>query len=272
MPVISLLTDFGLSDPYVGIMKGVILCVNPSAQIVDLTHGVPAQDLLEASYVILSAYPFFPPGTVHVVVVDPGVGSGRSIVCVELNGHRFLAPDNGVLTQVFNHGEIQQAVYVENTDYFLKPLSHTFHGRDIFAPVAAHLSMGLNTRELGAKISPDDLTRLEIPEPEFKTETVLMGTVISIDRFGNLVTNIQDTHIRSILKNAQEDQIEIDIGNHRILSLSKSYDAVNAHQPLAILGSRRFLEISVNCGNAREVMHANKGDRVTVSLVRASTK
>ena len=267
MTAISLLTDFGLADPYVGIMKGVILSVNSAARIIDITHEVSPQDLSEAAYLIQSAYSYFPLGTVHVVVVDPGVGSGRAIVGIELNGHRFLAPDNGVLSMVLAEGDIERAVYVENADYFLKSVSHTFHGRDIFAPVAAHLSRGLDMGALGAVVFPADLTRLQMPQPDFLNETSFVGTVISIDRFGNLITNIRYKHMRALLERSQKEKVEIQIGNQRIFDLSKSYDAVRPQQPLAIIGSRGFLEISINCGNARDVIGAKKGDPVKASLI-----
>jgi S-adenosylmethionine hydrolase len=267
MTAISLLTDFGLADPYVGIMKGVILSVNPSARIVDITHDVPPQDILEASYLIRSAYSYFPLGTVHVVIVDPGVGSDRSIVCMELNGYRFLAPDNGVLSQIFSEGDIERAVYVENADYFLKSISHTFHGRDIFSPVAAHLSMGLDMGVFGTNASPNDLERLRLPQPERINEKTLAGTVMSIDRFGNLVTNIRQLDISTLLERSKKEKIEVHIGNQRILGLSKSYDAVLPRQSLVLLGSRGFLEISVNCGSAKDVMDARKGDRVKICLI-----
>lgn len=264
MTPISLLTDFGLADPYVGIMKGVILSVNPSARIIDITHEVPPQDILEASFLIQSAYAYFPLGTVHVVVVDPGVGSDRSIVCMELNGHRFLAPDNGVLSQVFSERDLERGVYVENPDYFLTPVSHTFHGRDIFAPVAAHLSMGLDMAKLGADAVPSDLVRLPLPQPGYIGETTLEGIIIATDRFGNLVTNIRQRHLKELLGKTQKENLEIQINALRIQGLSQSYDRVLPQQALAILGSRGFLEISVNCGNAQTRTGAKKGDHVTI--------
>jgi S-adenosyl-L-methionine hydrolase (adenosine-forming) len=266
MTAISLLTDFGLADPYVGIMKGVILSVNSAARVIDITHDVPPQDLLEAAYLIQSAYSYFPLGTVHVVVVDPGVGGDRPIVCIELNGYRFLAPDNGVLSQIFTEGEIERAVYVENADYLLKSISHTFHGRDIFAPVAAHLSIGLDIGALGAEASSADLVRLQIPQPEFLNESSLVGTIISIDRFGNLVTDIRQQHLIELLEKSKKEKIEIQIRAQRIFEISKSYDAVEPQQPLAIMGSRGLLEIAVNCGNAKDIMGVRRRDQVKVSL------
>ena len=266
MTTISLLTDFGLADPYVGIVKGVILSVNPTASIVDITHEVAPQDLLEASFLIQAAYSYFPLGTVHVVVVDPGVGSDRPIVCVELNGYRFLAPDNGLLTQVFSEGDIERAVYVENENYFLQSVSHTFHGRDIFAPVAARLSMGLDMAMLGSEAVPDDFMRLEVPRPKYADDSTLHGTIISIDRFGNLITNIRRQDLRDLSARSEDGNLECCVGKERIMGLSKSYDAVLPRQALAILGSRGLLEISINCGNAQEVMKMNKGDTVRVTL------
>ncbi len=268
MTAISLLTDFGLSDAYVGIMKGVILSINPIANIVDITHLVPPQDVIEASYQLQSAYSYFPPETVHVVVVDPGVGSGRSIVCVESEGHRFLAPNNGVLTQVLSDGKVERAVYVENADFFLSSISNTFHGRDIFAPVAAHLSLGVDLALLGDEAVDADLVRLTIPQPVFSGDTTLTGTVISIDRFGNAITNIRHWHIMTLYKNRKKGELNIHVGE-QIRGLSTNYGSVAPQQALAIIGSRGFLEISVNCGNAADNLGLSKGDPVKIVLAES---
>ena len=152
MSIITLLTDFGTEDAYVGVMKGVILSINPSAEVVDVCHYINPQDLIEAAYLIKSSYRYFPKGTIHIIVVDPGVGGNRLIVAVKLSGHIFLAPDNGVLTLLLDEGEVDTIVRVENTHYFLNSISQTFHGRDIFAPVGSHLSRGVFIENLGSKL------------------------------------------------------------------------------------------------------------------------
>jgi len=165
MSILTLLTDFGTEDAYVGMMKGVILSINPQAVIIDITHQIDPQDLIQAAYIIKSSYRYFPEGTVHLLVVDPGVGSDRAIVALEMMGHIFLAPDNGVLTLLMDEGETDSIVSVENTRYFLESVSRTFHGRDIFAPVGAHLCRGLDIKNLGSPLDQQNLVHLKILKP-----------------------------------------------------------------------------------------------------------
>ncbi|MEA3434835.1 MAG: SAM-dependent chlorinase/fluorinase, partial [Thermodesulfobacteriota bacterium] len=167
MSIITLTTDFGTDDEYVGIMKGVILSLNPSAVIVDITHHIDPQDLLQAAYTIYSSYRYFPQKTVHVVIVDPTVGSNRKIIAFKIDDHIFLAPDNGVLTLLINERKINSIGRIDNTNYFLDPVSRTFHGRDIFAPVSAHLSMGVPIKKLGTTVAQNKLICLSIPEAYF---------------------------------------------------------------------------------------------------------
>ena len=183
--IITLMTDFGLRDPYVGVMKGVILSRCPACTLVDLTHGISPHSILEANFAIRGSYRFFNEGTLHVIVVDPGVGGSRRILFLEKNGHLFLAPDNGVLTGFLDNPDILRTV--ENDDLFLKEVSSTFHGRDIFAPVAAEIAKGLDPRELGPEV--DDPVTIAWSEPNFNQDNI-EGNVIYIDVFGNLVTNI----------------------------------------------------------------------------------
>jgi S-adenosylmethionine hydrolase len=263
MPVISLLTDFGLSDAYVGIMKGVILSKAPAAKIVDISHGISPQNLVQAAFLIDSAYRYFPKGTVHVVVVDPGVGSDRPLIALDAAGYFFLAPDNGVLTLILEKAGIDNAVKIENRRCFLEPVSRTFHGRDIFAPVAAHLSTRGNINELGSCIAPSALVHLPVPMPVISASGELMGTVIDIDRFGNLITNINDDLIQAhCVKSGSE--VTVGIGKKKISGLQVSYTGVSPGVMLAIIGSRRTLEISINCGSAKDFFSATIGDDVAV--------
>ena len=212
MSIITLLTDFGIEDGYVGTIKGVILSVNPSAMIVDITHQIDPQDLIEAAYVIKSSYRYFPKGTVHVIVVDPGVGSDRAIVALEMMGHIFLAPDNGVLTLLLDEGRLDSITRVNNSQYFLEPLSQTFHGRDIFAPVGAHISKGVDLKKLGSGLNRNDLVHLSIRKPSISDEGELVGTIVSVDRFGNCITNIDLSCLEKFYKPGSEKNLVIAIG------------------------------------------------------------
>ena len=266
MSIITLLTDFGIEDSYVGTIKGVILSVNPSAMIVDITHQIDPQDLIEAAYVIKSTYRYFPKGTVHVIVVDPGVGSDRAIVALEMMGHIFLAPDNGVLTLLMDEGRIDSITRVNNSHYFLEPLSQTFHGRDIFAPVGAHISKGVDLKKLGSALDRNDLVHLSIRKPSISDKGELVGTIVSVDRFGNCITNIDLNCLEKFYKSSSEKNLVIAIGEYKIKGLSKSYDGVGLKQPLAIIGSLGYLEIALNCGRASRHFRAQKGDTIRVIL------
>lgn len=266
MSIITLLTDFGIEDAYVGTIKGVILSVNPSAMIVDITHQIDPQDLIEAAYVIKSSYRYFPKGTVHVIVVDPGVGSDRAIVALEMMGHIFLAPDNGVLTLLMDEGRLDSITRVNNSHYFLEPLSQTFHGRDIFAPVGAHISKGVDLKKLGSGLDRNDLVHLSIRKPSISDEGELVGTIVSVDRFGNCITNIDFNCLEKFYKPGSEKNLVIAIGEYEIKGLSKSYDGVGLKQPLAIIGSLGYLEIALNCGRASRHFGAEKGDTIRVIL------
>jgi S-adenosylmethionine hydrolase len=265
-PIITLLTDFGTADAYAGIMKGVILSLNPCAVIVDITHSIDPQDVIQAAYTLESAYKYFPEGAVHVVVVDPGVGSGRAILAVETKGHIFLAPNNGVLTLLFEENTEARVIRVENAAYFLPSVSRTFHGRDIFAPVAAHISRGIDISELGPLFDRNDLIFSDIRKPYLSENGELIGEIVSIDRFGNLITNIDEKSLEIF----RETNPEILIAESRIFGLSESYAGVKPHQPLALIGSRGYLEISVNCGNAETFFSAGKRHRITVRRIRSS--
>jgi len=264
MSIITLLTDFGTEDAYVGVMKGAILSINPSAVVVDVCHYIDPQDVIEAAYLIKSSYRYFPKGTVHIIVVDPGVGGNRSIVAVEFSGHIFLAPDNGVLTLLMDEGEIDTIVRVENTRYFLNSISQTFHGRDIFAPVGAHISKGVPIETLGSHLGMQDLIRLSIPKPYISDKDELIGTIISIDRFGNCISNINENCLNKFVKNGSEKRLEIKIGKTIIKSLSRSYTGVESGCPLAIIGSFGYLEIALNCDNASRQLNVEKGDTITL--------
>lgn len=262
MSIITLLTDFGTKDAYVGVMKGVMLSINPSAKVVDVCHYIDPQDLIAAAYLINSSYRYFPKGTIHIIVVDPGVGGSRSIVAVKLSGHIFLAPDNGVLTLLMDEGEVDTIVRVENSRYFLDSISRTFHGRDIFAPVGSHVSMGVPIEKLGSRLVLQDLSRLNIPKPYLSNKDELTGVIISIDRFGNCISNIDENCLRKFVKNGSEKKLEINIGKTVIKSLSYTYTDAEPKRPLALIGSFGYLEIASNCENAGQMLNIKKGDTI----------
>lgn len=255
--IITLLTDFGLSDPYVGSMKGVILNINPDARIVDITHDISPQNVDEAAFVLKRVSSYFPGGTIHVVVVDPGVGSERAILAVQAENYIFLAPDNGVLKYIFDDEPDARVFRLTNRAYFLEKVSHTFHGRDIFAPVAAHISMGISLERLGEPF--DDYIVGDVKKPvEGKTE--ITGEIIHVDKFGNGVTNIDGT----LLKDRSKTKIRIK--GYELDELCRAYNNVPVGEPLALVGSGGTLEISVHGGDAQKRMGFVVGDSVTVFI------
>ena len=253
----TLLTDFGLKDYFVGAVKGVILSANPAVQIVDITHELPAHDVEPAAFTLLAVSNSFPPGTIHVAVVDPGVGSTRKALLIQSGGQFFVGPDNGVFSYVTNDGA---AVYeVTNSDYFRKPLSQTFHGRDVFAPVAAALSRGIKPETLGKRI------REWVTLPSLKPKKLSDGVearIIHIDRFGNCITNLTRADIC-----AEEigSTIELKVGRKRIQLFRSFYGEVDGgKKPFAIWGSAGFLEISARNESAAELLRVKRGAKVQV--------
>ena len=267
MSVISILSDFGTDDEYVGVMKGVMLSICPSVSIVDITHQIDPQDIDQAAYLISSYYHFFPEGTVHLVVVDPGVGRQRSILAVNHRGHFFIAPDNGVLTLLLNAEKSDRIIRVDNAEYFLEPLSSTFHGRDIFAAVGAHLSCGTKLDEFGARIDVKSIVRIEGLNCRLSQTGKLIGKIVSIDRFGNLITNIDSISLADFCQKGARKRPQIHIGSFLISGLSNTYSDAAPAVPLALIGSRGYLEIAVNGGNAKKTLKIKKGDPVRLTLL-----
>lgn len=268
VPVITLLTDFGLQDEYVGVMKGVILSINPDGRLVDITHNVTRHDITQAALAISASFRYFPKGSIHVIVVDPGVGGKRKVICLKQEGHFFVAPDNGVLSMVIQDKKVEKVCAITNPKYFLKPVSDTFHGRDIFAPVAAHLSKGAKMHRFGEEIALADVCRLEIQTPSVSTNGELVGTVITIDHFGNLVTNISQATFERFRDNAKSRQVAVRLGRFKINGVSRSYERVKVGSPVAIFGSRNLLEISLNQGDAGVHFKARVGQTVKVKSIK----
>jgi len=257
MGVIALLTDFGLNDNFVGVMKGVIYRINPEVKIVDLSHQVEPHNIREAAFLLRSSYPYFPERTVFLIVVDPGVGSERKSVIVETEKYLFVAPDNGVLS-FLRETDMKRIIQITNEEYFLKPVSRTFHGRDIFAPVAAYLSKGEKVEKFGPGMRK--IEKLRFPEPQVKNNR-LVGEVIYVDRFGNLITNInQDTFLRFI----KTKKFRIVIGKAKISKINFSYQEGKEGLPIGIFGSFDNLEISLYRDDASRRLNLHKGSKIYI--------
>ncbi|MFH1678389.1 MAG: SAM-dependent chlorinase/fluorinase [Candidatus Omnitrophota bacterium] len=262
MKTIALLTDFGLSGNFAGVMKGVILKINSRLRLVDITHQVTAHDIAAAAFLLKGSYKYFPKGTIFLVVVDPGVGSKRRPIIIRSKNYLFVGPDNGALEPAACADGIREIVAIENKSYFLKPLSGTFHGRDIFAPVAAYLSKGKKPNVFGRPLN--SLKQSGIPSPEVSKD-ILKGEVVYIDRFGNLVTNIDEALFKRFRRNSNR-RFKIKIKDTKINSLAGSYEAVRPGKPLAIFGSFGLLEISVNKDSAEKHFRAKRGLAVKILL------
>jgi len=266
MRIITLTTDFGDKDGYAGVMKGVILGIAPQAVVVDITHQIDPQDRVQAAFSIRSSFRYFPDATVHVVVVDPGVGTGRAVVAFEASGHIFLGPDNGVFDLVRREEEMRWLVAVDNPDLFRHPVSNTFHGRDVFAPVAAHITNGVPPDQLGSPMAPADMVALDYSPPRLLNKEVITGRIIDVDRFGNLISDIDADQIESLRHGQPDPSIVIALGNHRIDGLAVTYQDRPPGSLSAYIGSRRFLEIALNQGNAASCLGIGKGSAVRVSV------
>lgn len=255
MGAITLLTDFGTKDPYVGIMKGVILAISPDATVIDITHEVEPQDIREAAFLVSDCWMYFPPGTVHVVVVDPTVGGARRPVVLSTKGHYFVGPDNGVFTLLAD--DAANIHVIENRNFMLPTVSSTFHGRDIFSPAAARLSRGFEPYAFGRKITDPVLLDGIHPVADGRT---LRGDVARFDRFGNAITNIKADALMSFVK---DGPFEIRIGEHSFRALSKSYfeDDITCLE-----GSSGYIEFGVFRGDFRQRTEVRKGDPVTVTI------
>jgi len=261
---ITLLTDFGEEDPYVGIMKGIILGILPQASIVDLCHNLPSYDIAEAAFLIYISYPYFPAETIHLVVVDPGVGSPRRPLLVSTEKYYFIAPDNGVLSYIFEKGGFRRAFEINATHYFLSSPSPTFHGRDIFAPVAAHLCKGVEAGSFGPEVH--DLVKIPLALPQWLGEGTLAGEVLHVDRFGNLITNINHQDLAEIRSKRSWTQLSLKMGDIEIKGLRSFFGEGEKGRLAAIIGSSGHLEVFANQGNASLLSGKKRGDEVILIL------
>jgi S-adenosyl-L-methionine hydrolase (adenosine-forming) len=259
-PVVALLTDFGTRDHYAGTMKGVLLTICADVTLVDISHDIPPHDVLTAALELAAACKYFPVGTIFLVVVDPGVGSSRRGIAAETAEHRFVAPDNGVLTAVFRDSPPKRVVELTERRYARPTVSRTFEGRDRFAPAAAWLAKGVELSALGRPIS--GYQRIEIPAPEI-SDAAIAGCVLRVDRFGNLVTNIERRSVEALAKGGAG--IQIAAGPHTIARVVATYAEASPGEVCALFGSTDHLEIAANAANASERLQLERGARVIVT-------
>lgn len=263
--LITMTTDFGDADYFVPAMKGAIYSINPAADIVDITHSIPPHDIYSAAFTVMCCYADFPKNTIHLVVVDPGVGSARRPIMVMIDDYTFIGPDNGVFSYIYQRAHVNRIVHLTTEHYFRHPVSDTFHGRDIFAPCAAYTSKLVDWRMMGEGIS--DPVRFNIPTPAVLSEEQIRGTVLHVDRFGNLITNITPSELT-------EERIRggarVRIGKHENLRVLTHFAEANQNELFAYFGSAGFLEIAVQRQSAARIAEARRGVEVEV-LIPATT-
>ena len=259
-PPIVLTTDFGLLDEYVGVLKGVILSINPQVTIIDLSHGIPPQAIRRAADVLFNNYPYFPVGSVHVCVVDPGVGTERRIIVVSGCDQLFIGPDNGVFTRILDADQAAEVYELSNENWFLQNISSTFHGRDIMAPAAARLSLGASIKEAGPRIPTDSCVTISKDRPLI-SDIEISGEISAIDSFGNLITNIGVTDLVDL---GLAPGITIRVKSHLLQLHQGSYGHLPDNRPGAIINSSNMLELCVKNGHAAAVLGVGIGERVVV--------
>lgn len=259
-PIITLTTDYGTGDHLVGVLKGVILKINPDVTIVDITHEVTPFDLLDGALAIASAYAYFPPRTIHVVIVDPGVGTERRPLLVSGQNQYFIAPDNGVLSGVFEKEQNFLVRHLTSEHYFLQPVSKTFHGRDVFAPVAAWLSKNWQPGSMGDEIT--DFKRFALPKPK-EADGGLKGVILKVDSFGNLMTNFRAEDLPA--EASEKGEVKLQLGTYAVTRLVPTFASGNAGEAIAFVGSSGYVEIGVNKGNASKTLGIGRGAAVLLA-------
>ena len=258
-PIVTLTTDFGTRDHFAGVLKGVVLRICPTAKVVDISHEVHPFEISEGAFLLAQAYRYFPAKTIHVAIVDPGVGSARRPILVQAANQYFIGPDNGVLTMVYS-GIPHKVREITNEKYFLQPVSRTFHGRDIFAPCAAHLAAGARPATFGKLI--DDHLKPSFTEPNRTAKRVWVGTVLHIDRFGNLITNL---HVENF-GDVRVRPFEIAIGTQHLTRLALTYAEVDPGEPFVVVGSSGYLEIAANQASAARMLGCGVGAPCELTL------
>ena len=265
VPIITLTTDFGTRDHYVSSLKAAILSVTTQVQIVDVTHEVPAHDIGAAAYMIRSAYAAFPPRTTHLVVVDPGVGTSRRPIILSADNHYFVGPDNGVFTLIYE-SDVPARVFQITAEHYMSPSpSPTFHGRDIFAPVAAHVSRGLGIENFGDPV--EDPVKIDLPRPKVTQEGLVRATVIFVDRFGNVVTNVTRTALEALMQKLGRTQIRGGVGGAAITETRATYAEGPGGTPFFLFNSSDYLEVAAHEARASDLLGLKPGDTVEIHLV-----
>lgn len=267
MTVITLTTDFGTNDEYAGVMKGAVLRINPRVTLVDLCHLIPPFDVMAAARMLDASFAYFPEKTVHVIVVDPGVGSSRAIVAFEMDGHFFLAPDNGIPAYLIRRRMVGQMVRLRVEEKNAHRVSTTFHGRDLFAPAAAKMADGIPLSCLGPDVDPAGLVVVGEPGHQVEDDGSVCARITAIDRFGNLITDLDCRALSDLMGAFEGRDLVATLGQGWVRGLVDHYHHVPLSRPLVVTGSRGCLEIAVNCGSAREYFKVSRGDGVRFSLV-----
>jgi len=261
--LVTLTTDFGQDDHFVGVIKGVILSINPDVQIVDVCHEVNSYDIFDAAYTVDQSYRFFPPDTIHLVVVDPGVGTARRPILVRTPEQKFVAPDNGVLSLVYEREPNIEVRHITSEHYFLNPVSNTFHGRDVFAPTAGWLSKGVEVDKFGEPVT--DFTKFASPRPKKVKDGFIKGVTLKVDKFGNLITNITPQDVPELFTE-NPPSFKIMVNQQEVTRLGASYSVGKPSELFAIVGSSGYLEISTNRGSAAKTLNVGRGAEIGLML------
>ena len=266
LPIITLTTDFGTSDHYVAAMKAAMLSVSTQIAIVDVTHDIPPHDVMSAGWVLRNAYGAFPKWTVHVAVVDPGVGTARRPILAVTDNHYFVGPDNGIFSFVFESDPAVRVIELTSAHYFRPTISPTFHARDIFGPVAVHLARGIEASNFGEPI--DNLTKLEVPRPKVTPEGAIRATVVAVDRFGNVALNVTRSSMETLVQRMKASGFMATVGAAKVTQTFSTYGEAPAGAPFLLYNSSNFLEIAANKARACELVGAKPGDIVELSLIQ----
>jgi S-adenosyl-L-methionine hydrolase (adenosine-forming) len=261
--VVTLTTDFGLQEHFVGVMKGVILNINPDVELVDLCHNVNSYDVFDAAFTIAQSYRYFPSNTIHLIVIDPGVGTNRRPILVRTMEHKFVAPDNGVLSLIYEREESVEVRHITADHYFLNPVSNTFHARDIFSPVVGWLSKGVEVDKFGDPI--DDYAKFAAPKPKQVSDNLIKGVTIKVDKFGNVITNITPQDVPQLFSD-NPPSFKIIINSQEVTKLNLAYSMGKPSEIFAIVGSSGFLEICTNRGSAAKALNVTRGAEVGVMI------
>ena len=270
LPIITLTTDFGAADHYVGAVKAAILSVSTSISIVDITHEIPQHDITEAGWILRNAFSMFPSRTVHVAVADPGVGTARRPIVVSAQNHIFVGPDNGIFSFLYDSDPPARVHAITATHYMRSQVSDTFHARDIFGPMAAHLARGADAENVGELI--EDFVRLDLPRPIVTPEGLVRATVAHVDRFGNVILNVTQAAISALMARTGASAIVAMVNGVRVTHLCKTYGEGSGSAPFVLFNSSDFLEIACNQARAVDLLKVRRGDPVDLTMVQQASQ